>query len=135
MRSDLSEDVGKWHADPLGDIRPALLASQLRDLASGRAALQLRNRKRGRPIYHATNFQPPVGKARGLVALKAFIERRHLIGQGTLGNVGPGKLTGQGMPGEQALRSVGESFAKAVEAHVIRWYQSILMREPLSGAK
>jgi hypothetical protein len=41
------QNVGERHADPLGDVRPAFFTREFRDLAAGREAFELGQRKRG----------------------------------------------------------------------------------------
>jgi hypothetical protein len=81
------------YPDPLRYIRPSFLTLQLSDLAVGRQALELIERKRCGPLDHTVYGEPPVSESTGLKALELFIQRRDLIRE-RLRNLAPRELTG-----------------------------------------
>src|SRR5271157_5841262 len=69
------QDLGEWHADPFGDVRPALFTLQHRDLGVRRVTLKLIDRKRGGPSDHAVDREPPISESSSLQALE-LVSRR-----------------------------------------------------------
>jgi hypothetical protein len=51
----------------------------LSDLAARGIALKLGKRKRGRPVDHATDGEPPVSESSSLEALECFIQGRDFV--------------------------------------------------------
>src|SRR5262249_23700085 len=63
------------------------------------------------------------------MALVLFAKRRGLVREWTLRNLAAGKFAGQGVSCEQSVGRIGQCFADAVQGAVIRWNQSVLLRE------
>src|ERR1700737_4511030 len=71
---DKMQDVGERHANPLGDVGPALFTREFGDVAARRVALEVSNRKQRRLSDHAIDGESPVRETSGPKALKVFRE-------------------------------------------------------------
>src|SRR5208282_1110580 len=80
------QDVRERHANPLGDVRPALFTREFGDMAARRVALEVSNRERRRFIDHAIYGEPPVRESARLKALKVFRERVEFVREWTRRN-------------------------------------------------
>src|ERR1700692_3225229 len=58
LDSDEMQDVGERHANPLGDVGPALFTREFGDVATRRTALEVSNRERCRLMDHAIYGEP-----------------------------------------------------------------------------
>src|SRR5580692_6355884 len=74
--SDLVQDRSQRRTNPFGDIGPALLASDLSDLAANRKTLEVGEGKRSWPGDHSINRKPPVREPAGLMAFEEIVRRR-----------------------------------------------------------
>src|SRR5208282_2251111 len=129
------QKVGQRHAHPFGDIRPSLFALDHSDLGARRVAFKLIERKRGGPGDHAVDRKPPLSEPSSLKALELVSRRLDLVGEGRLRNLATREFTSQRVPGQQALRSVGERFAEAVDAAVIGRDEAKVLRKARGHAQ
>ena len=97
----------------------------------GGKALEFSKRERRRAGDHAINDQPPVHKRRLLKALEFFAQGIDRICKRIFGDLAVRKLTRQSMASQYSLRSIGECFARAVNASRIRRDESISSAQAL----
>jgi hypothetical protein len=133
--TDGVEDVHQGRSDPLGDVRPALLARDLGDLAAHGKTLEVRERKRCGVGDKAVDLQPPVGEAVGLQALEEIVRRRGGVREGCFGDHAARELAGEGMLCEEALCGVGEGFAGTVEAAVVGRDKTVALCHAIGGSE
>ena len=88
------QDVRERHADPFRYERPAFLTGQVSDLAAGRMALEIGNRKRCRASDHAVHREPPVGETAFLKVLERSAQWIDWVGERRVRNLAGRKLAG-----------------------------------------
>src|SRR5579871_73290 len=127
--SDAIKNVGKRHSTPFSDIRPALFATNHRDVRTFRETSDLRQRECCRTGSHAIDGQTPIHKASGLQSLEFVAERRDFVREWIFRNLAARKLASHRMVVQQSLRGIGQCFAGAVESAGVGRNQTMTLRQ------
>src|SRR5690348_15200190 len=102
------------------------------DLAAPGKGLKLRKRERCRAGDHAINGEAPVSETGLLQVLKSIAQGSHFVRERGFRNLAGGELTGQRVASEDAVCSISERFARAVDATTIGRYESMMLGKPRS---
>ena len=129
QESDGVQHLNQRRSDPLGDVRPALLARHLGDLAADRKTPEIGERKRCGLRDHSIDRKPPVRKPAGLVALEGIARGRSFVGERRLRNHAARKLASQRVRRQKPLGGVRQRFAGTVDSAAIGRDQAIAPRQ------
>ena len=134
--ADVLEHDREGDTRPFRDERPAFLAGLMGDLAAGREGLDLGQRKRPRPIDHAVDREPPIGKAAGQELLVGLGLRRPAVDRNHLRDLAAVELARhRGELGQEALSGVGEGLAEAVDPAAVRGNEPVAIGGAHGGAQ
>src|SRR2546428_4629064 len=128
-----TQHVGERDTRPFGNEGPTLLTRLMRDLRTGRVALQFRQREGGWASNQAIDCETPVRKAPMQQALVRFVFRRVTIYRGNRRDLAAAEFASRRLVGHQEpLGSIGEGLANAVDAAMIGRDQAVSIGEARS---